>query len=107
MAFDGFVSCYADHVGQTVDAVADDLGQLGEDGVHRVVNWWQGLNDSTQKLVTVVAGLGGTLTGAVLTKILNSALGEIIGVALVGLVGGAAWGILIKSLVDCAPVLST
>lgn len=107
MAFDGFVSCYADHVGQTVDAVTSDLGQLGQDGVNAVVNWWQGLNDSTQKLVIAVAGLGGTITGAVLTKILNSALGEAIGVSLIGLAGGAAWGILIRSLVDCAPVIST
>jgi hypothetical protein len=104
MAFDGFVGCYADHVGQQVDAVAGDLGQ---NGVNAVVNWWQGLNDSTQRFVVVVAGLGGTVTGPVLTKILNSALGEAIGVSLVGLAGGAARGILIKSMVDCGSVITT
>ncbi|MER9228289.1 hypothetical protein NKI39_22150 [Mesorhizobium sp. M0664] len=97
MAIEEFAECYAEHVGTTVDAVINDLRQLGADNIRAFVSWFRGLSEADRALVGIVAS---TATG-VLLKILTKGVGEFIGVCLVGLLGGASWALLVRSCIDC------
>ncbi|KLL10630.1 hypothetical protein [Protofrankia coriariae] len=91
MSRDAFTFFFTNEVGATVDAAIDDPNQLEADGVRTVVDWWKGLGPASRALVTVVAGLGGSISSAVLGRILTPAVGEFIAVCLSDRAVG--WGV--------------
>jgi hypothetical protein len=101
MAIEDFAECYAGHVETTVDAVIDDLTQLGADSIRKVVQWNRGLRDADRALMIAVAGIAAT----VVIKILEKLLGPTAAVCFVGLLGGASWALLIRSFTECVDTL--
>jgi hypothetical protein len=101
MAIEDFGNCYAQRVGTTVDAIIDDLRRIGEDNIRRLVDWWANLNDSSKDLIKVVTPVATAVLSVMLTKLLNVQAA----VAIIAVLGGASWALLIISFTDCVGVL--
>lgn len=101
MALEGFVSCYADHVGTTVDAAAHDLEQIGEERIREFINFWRGLSDADRALVGLLFSLGGGFVSGVVLKMLTPAVGRVVALALIALAGVASWALLIEAFLAC------
>jgi hypothetical protein len=97
MAIEEFAECYAERVGTTVDFVINDLRQLGADNIRSFLSWYRSLSEADRALVNTLAGVA----SAVVLKILTKAVGEFVGVCLIGLLGAASWALLVRSCIDC------
>lgn len=101
MSVQQFAECYSGHVEKTVDQVLADIQQLGEDALRAFLSWFRALSDADRALFLAVAGIA----NAVLLKILNKAVGEVIAVGIIAFVGGASWALLARAFLDCGSLL--
>lgn len=101
MAIEEFANCYGARVENTVDAIIDDLRNLGADAIQRVVEWNRSLRDADRALVLALAGIA----SAVIIKILEKLLGATAAACFVGLLGGASWALLILAFTECVHLL--
>ncbi|RKH02933.1 hypothetical protein D7V97_27255 [Corallococcus sp. CA053C] len=97
MSMEDFAECYALRVGSTVDQVIADLNKIGSDGISQFLAWWRGLSDADRALVTLVI----SFSSSVVLKIFTKAVGEVVGLGLLGLAGGASWALIVRGIVDC------
>jgi len=97
MGIEEFAQCYADRVGTTVDAVREDVSRLGAETIQAFLAWWRGLSEADRALVTLLA----SIANGVLLKILTRSVGAVAGGALIALLGGASWALLVRSFLDC------
>ena len=65
------------------------------------MRWWRSLSDADRALVSLIASIGGGLITGILLKMVNKAVGQIVGVALIAVLGGASWALLVSSFLDC------
>jgi hypothetical protein len=102
MAIEDFAECYANRVETTVDAVIDDLKKLGVDGIRRFLSWFRSLDDTGQKLFFAMAtSIAIPVFLGALKLIFTRTVGPVAAAALIGLLGGASWALLVRSFIEC------